>query len=189
MWSPTQQEYLNLFSNYISQRKNHYKRFTDLVDLGSGTGILPIIMSQNGGFPEEGQIYSFDSYSRAVECTKMNSQIFNLASRQKAVEVDLVDLYYSNSEENTTAGAPQEMAFYKKVSSDLGFPMTVDLITCNPPWIPSAFVKETSPLDNGVYDPDEKFLKSALNFARIHLNRATGEMLLIYSDMGYQLGL
>ena len=48
--------------------------------------------------------------------------------------------------------------------------------------------KEMSPLDNGVFDPDSKFLKSALNFARIHLTEQ-GEMLLIYSDYAYQLGL
>ena len=43
--------------------------------------------------------------------------------------------------------------------------MQFDLITCNPPWIPSEFVAESSPLDNGVYDPKEQFLNSALNFA------------------------
>ena len=43
--------------------------------------------------------------------------------------------------------------------------MKFDLITCNPPWIPAEFVAESSPLDNGVYDPKEQFLLSALNFA------------------------
>ena len=47
---------------------------------------------------------------------------------------------------------------------------------------------ETNPLDNGVYDQDEKFLKSAFSYARIHLDKR-GEMLLIYSDLAYQLGL
>jgi len=43
--------------------------------------------------------------------------------------------------------------------------MQFDLITCNPPWIPAEFVAESSPLDNGVFDPKETFLQSALNFA------------------------
>ena len=43
--------------------------------------------------------------------------------------------------------------------------MQFDLITCNPPWIPAEHVAESSPLDNGVYDPKETFLNSALNFA------------------------
>lgn len=43
--------------------------------------------------------------------------------------------------------------------------MQFDLITCNPPWIPAEHMLDTSPLDNGVYDPKESFLHSALNFA------------------------
>ena len=78
--------------------------------------------------------------------------------------------------------------FYKNTMQELGVPFTVDLIVCNPPWIPAKFVPETNPLDNGVYDQDEKFLKSALNFAKIHLDKR-GEMLLIYSDLAYKLGL
>ena len=45
--------------------------------------------------------------------------------------------------------------------------MQFDLITCNPPWIPAEYIAESSPLDNGVYDPKENFLNSALNFASI----------------------
>ena len=71
------------------------------------------------------------------------------------------------------------------MSTDLGYPFTVDLIVCNPPWIPATLLAEVNPLDNGVYDsPEEHFLKSSLNFARIHLDKS-GEMLLIYSDMAY----
>ena len=79
-------------------------------------------------------------------------------------------------------------SFYRNTMKELGIPFTVDLIVCNPPWIPAKFVPETNPLDNGVYDQDEKFLKSAFNYARIHLDKR-GEMLLIYSDLAYQLGL
>jgi methylase of polypeptide subunit release factors len=79
-----------------------------------------------------------------------------------------------------------EIQYYKKIAKDLGLPFTVDLIVCNPPWIPTARLsREMSPLDNGVYDPDSQFLKSALNFARIHLSPNGGEMLLLYSDLAY----
>jgi len=43
-------------------------------------------------------------------------------------------------------------------------------------------------MDNGVYDPHEEFLKSCLNFARIHLSQK-GKMLLVHSDLGSILGL
>ena len=66
--------------------------------------------------------------------------------------------------------------------------MQFDLITCNPPWIPAEYIAESSPLDNGVFDPKESFLNSALNFARLHLS-PKGEMLLIYSDLALLLGL
>ena len=80
--------------------------------------------------------------------------------------------------------------------------MQFDLITCNPPWIPAEYIAESSPLDNGVYDPKESFLTSALNFAsktiififiieniiELHLS-PKGEMLLIYSDLALLLGL
>ena len=74
------------------------------------------------------------------------------------------------------------------MTDELSLPFTVDIITCNPPWIPANFVRETNPLDNGVFDPEEKFLHSAFNFARLHLSK-TGEMLMVYSDLAYQLGL
>jgi hypothetical protein len=44
VWTPTTQEYLSLLSNYVSQKKSHYSRFQNLVDLGSGTGVLPLVL-------------------------------------------------------------------------------------------------------------------------------------------------
>jgi methylase of polypeptide subunit release factors len=101
----------------------------------------------------------------------------------------LVDLYYSDPELKAGANQAHEINFYKNVSSELGLPFSADLILCNPPWLPANHLPETSPLDNGVYDSlDQHFLKSALNFARVHLAKE-GEMLLIFSDLAYQLGL
>ena len=44
-------------------------------------------------------------------------------------------------------------------------------------------------MDNAVYDPKERFLNASLNFAKYHLCRERGEMLLIYSDLAANLGL
>ena len=155
-----------------------------MVDLGCGTGVLSLVMSENGGF--NGQIYSIDSQERCIQSTEMNSQIFGLADRQHAIQLDIVDFYHMD---DSTQDSVERTAFYKNTADELGIPFTVDLIICNPPWIPAKFVQETNPLDNGVYDPEEKFLKSALNFAKVHLDKNTGEMLLIHSDLAYQLGL
>ncbi len=50
VYMPTQQEYLNIFSNYVSQMKSVYSKKKCIVDLGCGSGILPIILKENGGF-------------------------------------------------------------------------------------------------------------------------------------------
>ncbi len=62
-----------------------------MADLGSGTGILPIVASVNGNFT--GQIYAFDKELNCIEATKMNTQIFGLSDRTKAVEIDLTEFY------------------------------------------------------------------------------------------------
>ena len=59
VWTPTSQEYLNLLSNYVQQTKTQYSRYASMVDLGCGSGILPIVLSENGGF--EGDVHALDS--------------------------------------------------------------------------------------------------------------------------------
>lgn len=189
VWAPTTQEYLSLLANFVSQKKSHYSRFSTIVDLGCGTGVLPLVLCEKGGFGSvhKGRIISLDSYPRAVQATKINTQIFGHGQRHQAIETDIVDLYYSEPSQQKNPAT--ELNFYKNVSGELGLPFTVDLILCNPPWIPANSLPDTSPLDNGVYDTlDQHFLKSALNFARVHLDKE-GEMLLIFSDLAYQLGL
>ena len=95
----------------------------------------------------------------------------------------MTDFYYKP---DSSSGSQNEVHFYKNVTKDLGLPMLVDLIVCNPPWIEASLVQnEISPLDNGVYDPESVFLKSALNFARLHLRKDGGQMLVLYSDLNY----
>ena len=59
VWTPTTQEYLNLFGNYLAQNKSHYSRKQTCVDLGCGTGVLPIVLAEEAGF--DGHIYSIDN--------------------------------------------------------------------------------------------------------------------------------
>ena len=112
-----------------------------MVDLGCGTGVLPLVMSENGGY--KGSIYAFDNQPNAIEATKMNSQIFGMDDRVKAMELDIVDLYFKdleNQNDQLTADPKQESTFYRKLAKDLGFPYTVHLVVCNPPWIPAAYI-------------------------------------------------
>jgi len=120
----------------------------------------------------------------------------------KTLQLDLTKLYYnkkifndsedkfSDKPELKTAAFLEETQAYKKVLTELTVPSKYDLILCNPPWIPASKVVDVNPLDNGVYDPDEVFLKSALNFARLHLSpEGKGKMLLVYSDLAQIIGL
>lgn len=60
-----------------------------------------------------------------------------------------------------------------------------DLVVCNPPWIPA---RPTSPIEQGVYDPDHTMLHGFLTGLSTHL-RPGGEGWLILSDLAEHLHL
>lgn len=84
-----------------------------MADLGTGTGILPIVVNHVGKF--QGKVYAFDKEANCIEAAKMNTQIFGLSDRFTPVEIDLVDLYYSK----TTKFNENQLEFYKRVTDDL----------------------------------------------------------------------
>lgn len=59
-----------------------YSKKNCIVDLGCGSGILPIILKENGGFldnrNEIKKIVGFDHSENAIECAKMNMQLFGM---------------------------------------------------------------------------------------------------------------
>jgi methylase of polypeptide subunit release factors len=59
------------------------------------------------------------------------------------------------------------------------------LVVCNPPWIPA---RPSSPLENGIYDPDSRMLRGFLAKLSVHLMPG-GEGWLILSDLAEHLGL
>jgi len=59
------------------------------------------------------------------------------------------------------------------------------LVICNPPWIPA---RPSSPLENGIYDPDSQMLRGFLQALPRHLTPG-GEGWLILSDLAEHLGL
>ena len=173
-----------------------YNSKKHMADLGCGSGILSIIMKENAGF--EGSITCLDTSENALECAKMNLQLYGKVEEDglELKEVDLVDLWFPISGSPEATKSQKQVNFYDKISEDLGFPQKFDLITCNPPWIPASYITGNQSsmthnfdLDNAVYDPKEKFLISCLNFAKFHLDPDNGEMLLVYSDLAVNLGL
>jgi SAM-dependent methyltransferase len=59
------------------------------------------------------------------------------------------------------------------------------LVICNPPWIPA---RPSSPMENGIYDPESRMLRGFLRALPEHLEPG-GEGWLILSDLAEHLGL
>jgi len=59
------------------------------------------------------------------------------------------------------------------------------LVICNPPWIPA---RPSSPMENGIYDPESRMLRGFLKGLPEHLEPG-GEGWLILSDLAEHLGL
>ena len=59
------------------------------------------------------------------------------------------------------------------------------LVVCNPPWIPA---RPSSPMENGIFDPDSRMLRGFLEALPVHLEPG-GEGWLILSDLAEHLGL
>ena len=59
------------------------------------------------------------------------------------------------------------------------------LVVCNPPWIPA---RPSSPMENGIYDPESRMLRGFLAKLTEHLEPG-GEGWLILSDLAEHLGL
>ncbi len=59
------------------------------------------------------------------------------------------------------------------------------LVICNPPWIPA---RPSSPMENGIYDPESRMLRGFLRALPEHLVPG-GEGWLILSDLAEHLGL
>lgn len=71
------------------------------------------------------------------------------------------------------------------VESDLFANEKVDLIVCNPPWLPA---KPTSAIETALYDPQHAMLKAVLQRAADYLN-PNGQLWLIISDLAEHLAL
>jgi len=59
------------------------------------------------------------------------------------------------------------------------------LVVCNPPWIPA---RPSSPMENGIFDPESRMLRGFLRALPAHLEPG-GEGWLILSDLAEHLGL
>jgi SAM-dependent methyltransferase len=71
------------------------------------------------------------------------------------------------------------------VQADLFPEGRAPLVICNPPWIPA---RPSSPMENGIYDPESRMLRGFLRALPEHLEPG-GEGWLILSDLAEHFGL
>ena len=71
------------------------------------------------------------------------------------------------------------------VQADLFPDGSASLVVCNPPWVPA---RPSSPMENGIYDPESRMLRGFLAKLPVHLAPG-GEGWLILSDLAEHLGL
>jgi len=98
VWPPTNQHYLTLLNDYLEENKDIIKAKKPILEIGSGTGVLSFMLVHKCGCKD---IYAIDSNIKAVECTRYNAQILDVAGAIKAFPMDLVQsVNEKKSEEN-----------------------------------------------------------------------------------------
>jgi methylase of polypeptide subunit release factors len=112
---PTKQEYLNLFSNFISQ--TDFSKAKTMVDLGCGSGVLSIIAKENAGFG--GRFSMLDNNEAALECSKMNLELFGVFRDLNFQNVDMVDLWFPVSGTPDAELKEKKVAFYRRLATEL----------------------------------------------------------------------
>jgi SAM-dependent methyltransferase len=148
VWSPTKQGYLELVADYIEKNPKKMKDAKQAIDLGCGTGVLSMLLLLKGGLKK---VFGVDKSLIAVRNSRLNAEILEVGDKFKGEIMNL--------------GLDDEVII--KSLEKKKFPKKYDMIICNPPWIIASYVNEKKDLDNGVYDPEERLLKSSFNFASI----------------------
>lgn len=149
VWAPTRQGYLSFLAEYIEKNLKTFHSLKNAIDIGCGTGILGIMMLLKGGVKK---VFAIDKNPVAVRNSRLNAEILEVGDKFYSEKMNL-DLDQTKNEKNL---------------QKLKFPQKYDLIISNPPWTIASFLNEKHDLDNGVYDPEEKFLKSLFLFASIY---------------------
>ncbi len=90
VFNPTRIDYLELFDAYIRDNIRELKlNVNNCIDLGCGTGVLSLLMSQYG-LP---RIFAVDVNENAIVSTRTNSQAFGYFENIRAVKLDIVEKY------------------------------------------------------------------------------------------------
>jgi len=90
VFSPTRQDYLELFDDFLKNNIKENKSLFNAVDLGCGTGVLSCIISQYG----INRIFALDNNNNCILSTLSNAQALDCANKVIPVNYDLEQNYY-----------------------------------------------------------------------------------------------
>jgi hypothetical protein len=97
VFNPTRSDYLEIFDNYLRDNIRDLKLNTkNCIDLGCGTGILSLLMSQYG-LP---RIFAVDNNENAILATRTNSQSFGFFENIRSIYLDIIEKYGGNKKES-----------------------------------------------------------------------------------------
>lgn len=172
VYPPTRQEYLDLLPLKVFSHQQRKRQFaTRMMDVGTGSGVLAAILLQN--HPSLIAVCT-DINPLAIQCARENLHRLGFTDRVQFYETTDGDLFANNNE-------------------------PVDLLVCNPPWIPTSSssgggsngsgINDASWIDRAIYDPDCRMLYGFLRGAALHLRDHDSEAWLILSDLAEHLQL
>lgn len=128
------------------------------MDVGTGTGVIAALLAKRG----IQHVTATDMSKRALACARENLTRLRYIDQVQLVQANL---------------------FPEPSADTLITP--VDLLVCNPPWLPA---KANAAIEYALYDPDSQMLKGFLSGAAQHLSEH-GEVWLIISDLAEHLQL
>lgn len=151
--------------NKLQEKQSALKNKKNVLDVGCGSGILPILF-RKAVMNAKTNFFGLDKSNEALECTKLNANLFGIS-------VDTQQLDIGSSLDKTRKLFPNG-------------PDSFDFIISNPPWMVARPIEE---FDSGNYDPEETFLKSLFELVSAYMEKDRGSFWLIYSDISEILGL
>lgn len=204
-WSvfpPTNKVLYQFIFNTFMKKKTLLKNRETILDVGIGTGVLPLLYKVAINPTSNLKMYGLDVNPNAIKNAQINSelhdlnlhlQLFDITNTQNLAQKTSKDEKLDKHQETVT----KKFATEKKESKardamtnwhDDLFPNVseFDVIISNPPWITA---KPISSIDSGNYDDKEAFLTSLFQLVESRLKKPTGTFWLIYSDMSQKLGL
>lgn len=181
---PTNRVLLKFLFNKMKDKANFLKFKKNVLDIGVGTGILPIIFRLAVQSTKQ-TFYAIDKNLSAVECAKRNCLLHNIFLNAQVVDiVEVASLGNSGNKKEKSVGEENGLEIGATLANE--FPEKFDFIICNPPWITA---KPIDDYDTGNYDQQERMLKAVFGLLPRILDRSAGVFWLVYSDLSELLGL